>query len=287
MKNKLLALFLSLVAVFSMIGFTACDKQQPDYGTLSVANITLEVGETKDIIATFSKTEYADLPITYEEDSDAISIANGQVTGLAAGTATVTAKTEYHTATFTVTVNPLPDYAFVIEDKTIEVGATAPVNAVFMDAANASEISYTFSKAGVVSISNGVISAIKAGKVTVTATTANYTETFVVTVPDRDFEIANVEMYIGETKAVTPVFADNTYAENVTYSVSGNGIAINGSTIIAYAAGSYTVTASTSHSSTTFTVEVEDRGTVSIDNMSVEFGVATPIVIEWTNPDSA
>ena len=287
MKNKLLALFLSLVAVFSMIGFTACQDEEVDYGTLSVANITLEVGETKDILATFSKTEYADLAITYEENSDAISIANGQVTGLAEGVATVTATTANHTATFTVTVNPLPNYAFTIEDKQIEVGATAPVNAVFMDSANASEITYTFNKQGVISIADGVITAIKAGKVTVTAKTAQYTETFVVTVPDRAFEIADIEMYIGETKDIVAVFGDNTYAEAITYSFASNAIAINGNTINAYAAGTIVVTAKTAYATKTFNVIVADRGTLTIDNMSIPFGEATEIVLNWSNPDAA
>lgn len=79
-----------------------------DYGELTIDDITLIVEETVTIEPVFSKPEgVAD--INYEFEDSNISIAEGVVTGLVAGTETiVTATTSRLETTFTVTVNEKP-----------------------------------------------------------------------------------------------------------------------------------------------------------------------------------
>ncbi len=76
----------------------------PDYGTLAVDDITLTFAQETLINPIFSKEEY-ECDINYSFEGNNISIADGLIKGLVPDTqTTVTATTEHHSATFTVTV---------------------------------------------------------------------------------------------------------------------------------------------------------------------------------------
>lgn len=163
---------------------------QAKYGTLEIEDITLSgnlgEGSSKTIAPVFSKDEY---PIEYTFEGNNIKIENGVVTGLVEGTTTVvTAKTEHHEVTFTVTVG----YTYGtldIDDVTVKMGQTATINAVFSDETYASEISYKLSEEGIITIADGVITPIKVGTVTVTATTEHHEVTFTVTVESESYTL--------------------------------------------------------------------------------------------------
>ena len=86
-----------------------------DYGTLTIEDVTVEVGETVALSPQFSHPAKAE-DIKYEFEGNDIKIDGGYVTALVGGkTVEVTAKTEHHETTFTVTT--LVDYgALYIED---------------------------------------------------------------------------------------------------------------------------------------------------------------------------
>lgn len=107
MKKKLsvvIALVLTLALSLAFIGCDNDNVKTDDYGTLTVANVTLAEGEEKALEITFSKPEKAET-IEYTFEGDAIEIKDGKVKALKGGvTVAVNAATEHHKANFTVTV---------------------------------------------------------------------------------------------------------------------------------------------------------------------------------------
>ncbi len=177
MKKKISAIILSLLLIVSCFTLAACKDDGKDYGTLTVADVTVSVGETADLVATFSKEEHK-ADITYTFEGNGISIENGKVTGIAEGVTTVTATTAHHSATFTVTVTAV-DYGKIVVDAPSVIYlnyAGKPVTATFSKPDYAENITYTLtnkstfeSKDVTVKIENGVISATGNMSVTMTA----------------------------------------------------------------------------------------------------------------------
>ena len=62
MKNKFLTIFLCIAFVFSLTALTACTPLPVDYGTLTVADITVKAGENAEIAPVFSIEKYKEKP---------------------------------------------------------------------------------------------------------------------------------------------------------------------------------------------------------------------------------
>ncbi len=148
--RKLVGFLLTAVLTLACFGLIACgDNGKPDYGTLTIADITLEANETKDIVAVFLKDEYA-ADITYTFDGENISIENGKVTALVPNSETVvTATTAKHSATFTVKVKEI-NYGEITVNapKKIYLNyAPKTVTASFTVPSYESEVTYTLTNA--------------------------------------------------------------------------------------------------------------------------------------------
>ena len=189
MKNKL-RYVIAAVLLFVCCPFAvACGEtasETPDYGTLTIKNITLEEGTTAEIEATFS-TEEGKGEIAYTFEGDNISIADGKVTALKPDTTTTaTAKTAHHEVTFTVTVTKKAvDYGtLTIKNITLENGGAAEIEATFSTEEGKGEIAYTF-EGDNISIADGKVTALKPDtKTTVTAKTAHHATVFTVNVSE-------------------------------------------------------------------------------------------------------
>ena len=108
MRRKLAILLTALLVAVACVPFAACGEKKTDYGTLTVEDITLTEGEQTNGVYEFSIPEPAD-EISYEFEGTDIEIENDVVTAIKGGAVvTVTAKTEHHETTFTVTT--LIDY---------------------------------------------------------------------------------------------------------------------------------------------------------------------------------
>ena len=275
--KKRITLFTCLILALCMgLALAACTTPEPpapDYGTLTIANVTLQEGETKALNPTFSKEASA---ITYSFTGDNITIANDQVTAVKPGTVTVSATTEHHEATFTVTVTAKPvDYGTLSVENIaeLEVGTTATIEATFSIADKAEPITYTFEGEDI-EIADGVVTALVGGKtVTVTAKTEHHEATFTVTTIVIDYgtlTIANVtNLKEGNKSKLFPTFSNNKYVEDITYTFEGDAIKIEDGYVTALKGGeTVTVTATTSHHETTFTVStVVNRGELTVNNV--------------------
>ena len=110
--------------------------------TISIANITMEIGETKTIEATITPE---DAPITYETTATCITLNGTTITAVSEGTATITATIadkagEYTgaTKTFTVTVKPvnIATLPFAFDGKQADIANTLGMSHEGIDASD-------------------------------------------------------------------------------------------------------------------------------------------------------
>ena len=110
---------LVLLAAVAMVGFVSCKKDDPTpakkdpvTATINASDVTVEEGKTASIGATTNSSA----PITYASDNTAVATvsAAGEVTGVKAGTATITLKVA------------AVEEKFTAAEKTIKVTVTAP-----------------------------------------------------------------------------------------------------------------------------------------------------------------
>ena len=139
MKKGLLAMLVALAcATTCAFALPACDNDEPgDNGgaqtvaiesvTLDKNELTLNVGDEEMLTATVSPDDATDKTVTWSSDNTAVAtVANGKVTAVSAGTATITAKAGGKSATCTVTVNSAltedTDFDALVSDKVTEDG---------------------------------------------------------------------------------------------------------------------------------------------------------------------
>ena len=253
-----------------------------DYGTLTIDNVNVETGSTADINFVFSKPEYQE-EISYSYEGMDIIINGNSVLGLVEGAVvTVTATTSKHSATFIVTVNS--NYGtLTIPDVDVEYGKTATITPNFSTTAGSSlDVTYSYDTSKISINGNTVTGLVAEAVVTVTATTSKHSTTFTVTV-GKDYgtlTFDNMNVEYNETATISPKFSTTAGSSlDITYSYDTSKISINGNTVTGLVAEAVvTVTATTSKHSTTFTVTVgKDYGTLTFDNISVEYGKTATI----------
>ncbi len=186
-----LAVVLSLVLVFA---FVACGGKDPEVTAIELDVTTAEIA-TQDTLKLNVTATYSDgttsspksSEITWTSSDDAVASVSrtGSVTGKARGTATITAKVGEFEATCSVTVYSLVieltgegvvDGAIELErDQTLALTATVLKDGVAQEGA---EIEWSVEDEGkaVVTVSNGVVTALNPGVATVIATRAGGTQ---------------------------------------------------------------------------------------------------------------
>ena len=269
MRKRKLVIIVLAVCLLCFTAFAAC-TDKTDYGTLTVADVTVTVGQSKDLTPEFSKEEGKG-EVSYTFSGSNISIADGKVTGLVAGTETiVTATTEHLSALFKVTVVS-PDYGtLTIEDITVEQGKEKDINPQFSKEEGRGEVSYTFSGSNI-SIADGKVKGLVAGTETeVTAKTENLTAEFTVNVTEINrgtLTIEGITLEADGNARICPVFSVAAGEAPVEYDFIGDDIRIEDG--IVYAVNpdtTTTVKATTQYHETYFDVIVKpiDYGQLNI-----------------------
>ncbi|HKI75421.1 MAG TPA: Ig-like domain-containing protein [Pseudomonadales bacterium] len=164
--------------------------------TVSPATATINVGATQQLTATAKDSSGATISgasIAYSSSDTAIATVStgGLVTGVAAGSATITATSSGKSGTATITVNtPAPTVATVTLSPsavTLTAGNTQQLTATAKDASNATISGATFTYASsdttVATVdSSGLVTAVAAGTATITATSGGVDGTATITV---------------------------------------------------------------------------------------------------------
>jgi uncharacterized protein YjdB len=158
--------------------------------SLNKQTITLERGESFDLVATVRPANATDAAVTWSSSNPSVASVseNGRVEALAAGSAVITARAGDCEARCEVTVNaPYVAVEGISLDKTeitLSKGATATLTAT-VTPANATDPAVTWSSSAtryVTVDANGTLTAVKVGTATITAKAGKYTATCKVTV---------------------------------------------------------------------------------------------------------
>ena len=198
--------------------------------------------------------------VTYTTSNNAVATVSstGVVKGVKAGTAVITATCGNAKATCKVTVKTstikfAASAASVYTGKTVTVKATATPSAT---------VTYTTSNKAIATVSStGVVKGIKAGTVTITATTSTGLKTtckVTVKAPSVKFAKSSAVVYTGKTATVKATLAG---VSSVTYKSSNTKIATVNSktgTVKGIKAGTVTITATSGKLKATYKLTVKN-----------------------------
>ena len=244
--------------------------------TLSDSELTMNIGDTKELTATISPEDATNKDIAWHsEDSTVAEIENGKITAKKAGTTKITVTTVdgSYTAECIVTVKesesenePVPVSGITLDKDTLTlpIGGTDTLTA-FITPSDATDknVAWSSKDDSVATIDeNGVVNAVAAGSTVITATTSDggFTAECVVTVtdntPDEDTVSVNgitldhkkLTLKIGDKNTLTAlVTPSNATDKRVIWSSKDDSVATvdkNG-VVSAVAAGSTVITAKT------------------------------------------
>ena len=243
----------------------------------SVANI--EVGDTVTLNVVFDPGNATDKNITWISSDNSIALVNnGIVVGVKTGTTTIIAMTANgKTATCLINVSPKTYYAesITLNKASVElpIGYTDTLTAtVLPDYTTDKSVIWSSSDSNIVKVENGVITALSAGTVTITATTSNgKSATCTVKslfIPATDIVINEQLIYVdaGENKAVNAATVpENATVTSLIWSSSDKSIAtVNDGIITGIFDGIAVITVSTADGtiSKSFNVVVENSAEI-------------------------
>ena len=163
--------------------------------TLDQTSVTLEKGASVMLTATVSPSDATDKTVTWTSSDPTIAsvIQDGTVKAMKGGSASITAKAGEVSATCRVTVTtPVSGVSLDRSSVSLEVGQkTVLVATVSPDDATEKAVSWTSSDPSIASVDgNGVVSALKKGVTTVTASVGGKSATCTVTVSNIPFAIS-------------------------------------------------------------------------------------------------
>ena len=238
--------------------------------TLDKNEAALKIGETATLAATVAPADATNKNVSWSSSDEAIAtVKDGVVTAVAAGKATITVTTEdgQKTAECVVTVSepepvvvPVTNVTLDKNEAALKIGETATLAATVAPAdATNKNVSWSSSDEAIATVKDGVVTAVAAGKATITVTTEDGQKTAncMVTVSEPEPVVVPVTgvtldkneaaLKIGETAtlAATIAPADATN-KNVSWASSDEAIAsVKGGVVTAVAAGEATVTVTT------------------------------------------
>ncbi len=336
MKNNVLRQAALLVtAVLLTTNFWSCSKDEepvpePTPPVVSVTGVTLnktstsiQVGGTETLTATVSPKDAANKKVTWKSSNAAIASvdANGKVTGVKAGEATITVTTEDggKTATCKVTVSDKEiKVTGVTLNKTaltLNIGANETLSATVAPAdATNKKVTWKSSDAAVASVdANGKVTGVAAGEATITVTTEDGAKTatckVTVTIPVTGVTLnkTSTTIAVGVIEELTATVAPaNATNQKVTWKSSDLAVArvkSNG-TVLGVSVGEATITVTTEDGGKTATCKVRvlpyvNKVTVTPANLTLgknksytltatvdtQSGPSSNTAVTWTSSD--
>ena len=251
----------TITATSEVGGFTAtCEVTviTPVKGiALDKSSVTIEKGETTALTATLTPSDADNTAITWSSSNASVAtVEDGIITAHNAGTATITAKSADGGYTATCDVKVIISVTGVTLSETdmkLFRGQSGKIVATIVpnDATNKT-ISWSSSDETVATVEGGVVTAISAGKTTITATadggrTATCEVSVIIPANGLVIDKANEKLTKGESTVLTAtVYPSTTTETNVVWSSSNEDVAtVDGGVVSAVGAGTAKITAST------------------------------------------
>ena len=275
--------------------------------TLDVTSATIYEGENLTLTATITPDNATNKNVSWKSSNTSVAtVVDGTVSALKTGTTIITVATEDGGKTATCNVTVKAKVASVSLDKTeitLTEGDTHILTATInpYNATN-KNVSWKSSNTSVATVSNGKVTALKAGTTTITVTTEDggKTATCNVTVNEKIYSVENISLdktsailFEGETLVLTATINPyNATNKNVVWSSSNTSVAtvVDGK-VAALKAGTTTITVTTEDGNKTATCDVMVNAkvtSVSLDKTEVELTEGdTHILTATINPDNA
>lgn len=189
--------------------------------TLDKTSATVYTGKTVTLKAASNDTAKT---VTYTTSNKAVATVSstGVVKGVKAGTAVITANCGNATATCKVTVKA-PSVKFAKKSAVVYKGKTVTVKATL---AGVSSVTYKSSNTKIATVNSktGTVKGIKAGTVTITATSGKLKATYKLTVKNPTFTLTKSSATIAKGKTTT-IRSKATPVSTVTYTSSNKKVA--------------------------------------------------------------
>ena len=263
--------------------------------SLDITSASLKVNENITLTATVTPANATDKTVTWSSSNDGIAtVKDGVVTAVSLGTATVTAQSGDKTATCEITVEATPVTSVTL-DKTsvsLKVKETATLTAtVAPDDATDKTVTWTSSNDGIVSVDDGVVTALKLGTATITAKAGDQTATCEITVEATPvtsitLDRTSVSLRTNETVTLTAtVNPDDATDKTVTWSSSNSYVAtVKDGVVTAVSPGTATITARAGDqtASCVITVEATQVTGISLNKTSVSLKVNESVTLTAT-----
>ena len=200
-KLKAIHRIAGIITLVAVIGFsfTACDDGGGTGGsnttvvgvtgvTLNKSSLSLDVGDTETLTATVTPGNATNKAVSWSTSNAAVAtVANGVVTAVAPGSATITVTTADggKTAACSVTVTedgttgvPVTGVTLNKSSLSLTVGGTETLTATVAPSnATNKAVTWSTSNAAVATVANGVVTAVAAGSAVITVTTADGSKT--------------------------------------------------------------------------------------------------------------
>lgn len=244
--------------------------------SLSEEELILGEGETATLVVTILPEDATDKAVTWTSSDEAVAtVSNGVVTAVKEGTATITATAGGKSAQCTVTVKKgvvaVTGITLSQTSLSLEEGKSATLTAT-VQPSNATDktVSWSSSNTSVATISNGVVTAVKEGTATITASAGGKTAQCTVTVTKAFVAVTGITLSqtslslekgktITLTATVTPADATD---KTVSWSSSDASVATVSSSgvVTAVKAGKATITAAAGGKSAQCVVSVKEEG---------------------------
>ena len=287
-KNLIRHAALLVAAVLLLAGFWSCGKEdipEPIPPAVAVTGVTLDktsvsllVGDSQTLTATVAPKDAANKKVSWKSDKPEIATvdADGKVTAVAAGEATITVTTQDQgkTATCKVTVSnkeiSVTEVTLNKSETTILVGGNETLTAtVLPENATNKKVTWKSDKPEIATVdAAGKVTGVKAGEATITVTTddGGKTATCKVTVSDKEIKVTGVKLNKSETSLLVggnetltaTVLPEDATNQNVTWKSDKPEIATvdaNGK-VTAVKVGEATITVTTEDGGKTATCKV-------------------------------
>lgn len=180
--KKVLVILLTVLMLTSLTGvaFAASKTVKVKSVSLNKTSLTLNVGDSSTLKASVNPSNASDKKVTWSSNNAKIAKvdSNGKVTGVAAGSATITAKSSNgKTASCKVTVKSVAVSSVSLNSTklTIKAGASSTLKATLKPTnATDKKVTWSSSNTNVAKVdSNGKVTGVKAGTATITAKSSN------------------------------------------------------------------------------------------------------------------
>lgn len=243
-----------------------CGYDREIYATgvvLNVNNISMIVGDVQALVATIQPENTTNKQLTWEtSNSAAVTVVNGTVTAVGAGTAKITVTTANgKTVTCTVTVSILASGVALNKNTlTLINGTTQTLTATVTPSDTTDKtLSWTSSNESVATVANGTVTAVGVGTATITVTTSNGKTAACAVTVDPMIDVTSITLNkteatinLGESlNLVATILPENATYKAITWHSSNKNVAkVVDGVVSTLGTGTVTITATAANGKT-------------------------------------